>query len=74
MHHDNYSESGKQLSDMESILKGMGFAEPVEEGKMSKEKHKKEARRVSVGKTLMVMVSGTNQAKTLKKASAMTRP
>jgi hypothetical protein len=45
MHHDNYSESGKQLSDMESILKGMGFAEPVEEGKMSKEKHKKEAKK-----------------------------
>ena len=30
---------------MESILQGMGFAEPVEEGKMSKEKHKKEAKK-----------------------------
>jgi hypothetical protein len=45
MHHDIYSESGKQLSDMESILKSIGFAEPIDEAKMSKEKHKKEAKK-----------------------------
>jgi hypothetical protein len=45
MHHDNYSESGRKLSDMETILQGMSFAEPVEEEKMSKEKHKKEAKK-----------------------------
>lgn len=45
MHHDNYSESGKKLSDMESILQSMGFAEPIDEAKMSKEKHKKEAKK-----------------------------
>ena len=36
MHHDTYSESGKQLSDMESILKSMSFAQPIEEKKEKK--------------------------------------